>query len=314
MLCYAAVRSCEAAAILAESLLYWQPLNCGLLSCMSVDHYENFPVASLLLPRRLHAPVQAIYAFARSADDIADEGDLPASERLRQLDAYAAQLERIAAGQTVQPALFQRLASEVAAHGLDLLLLHDLLAAFRQDVQQTRYASYAELLDYCRLSANPVGRLLLCLYRAETPQHLVWSDAICSSLQLINHWQDVAVDLAKSPERIYLPQEDLERYGVTDAMLIAAGRQPEAPLPAGWVPLMRFQVMRARQLMLSGAPLGWALPGRIGLELRLIIAGGLRILDKIEAVDYDVFRRRPILRAHDWPMLLWQASRRKLAT
>lgn len=274
-----------------------------------INHYENFPVASLLLPRHLHAPVKALYAFARSADDIADEGELPAAERLQLLDEYTAQLDRMAAGQPCAGALFQRLAAVVHDHQLDISLLHDLLAAFRQDVQQTRYATYAELLDYCRLSANPVGRLLLSLYQAETPQNLQWSDAICSSLQLINHWQDVAIDFAKTPSRIYLPQEDLLRYGVTENILADASQNSSEapPLPANWHKLMAFQVHRARQLMLSGASLGHALPGRIGLELRLIIAGGLRILDKIEAIDYDVFRHRPVLRTHDWFGLLWQA-------
>lgn len=275
---------------------------------MPVDHYENFPVASLLLPSHLHAPVTALYAFARSADDIADEGDLPAAERLRQLAEYGAQLERIAAGQPCAQPPFQRLAAAVNEHRLPLPLLHDLLDAFRQDVMQTRYATHAELLDYCRRSANPVGRLLLCLYRAATPQNLRWSDAICSSLQLINHWQDVAIDFAKSPSRIYLPQEDLDGYGVTEDLIAAALRGGPQRMDERWHRLMRFEVQRARELMLSGAPLGRALPGRIGLELRLIIAGGLRILDKIEAVDYDVFHRRPILRAWDWPLLLWQAA------
>ena len=269
------------------------------------QHYENFPVASWLLPRRLHAPVAALYRYARSADDIADEGDLPAEERLRRLDDYARQLERIAAGEPCADPMFRRLATAVREHDLPLPLLHDLLDAFRQDVVQTRYASYVELLDYCRRSANPVGRLLLRLFckncGAESPQQLAWSDAICTSLQLINHWQDVAIDSAKNPGRIYLPQEDLERYGVTETQ-IAAGTADEH-----WRALMRFEVDRARALMLSGAPLGRSLPGRIGLELRLIVAGGLRILDKIEAVDYDVFRRRPVLRGFDWPLLLWRA-------
>ncbi len=273
---------------------------------MPVDHYENFPVASWLLPRHLHAPVTALYRFARNADDIADEGDLPAEERLRRLAAYGLQLDRIAAGQPCDEPLFRDLAAAVAAHDLPLPLLHDLLDAFRQDVVQTRYATYAELLDYCRRSANPVGRLLLRLFcqnsGAESPQQLAWSDAICTSLQLINHWQDVAIDYAKTPGRIYLPQEDLQRYGVTEG-LISAG----AVTDANWRALMRFEVDRARALMLEGAPLGRSLPGRIGLELRLIVAGGLRILDKIEAVDYDVFRRRPELHGPDWLRLLWRA-------
>ncbi|MBV2234052.1 MAG: squalene synthase HpnC [Sterolibacterium sp.] len=279
---------------------------------MAVDHYENFPVASLLLPGHLRKPVTTLYAFARSADDIADEGDLPAAERLRQLDDYAAQLAHIAAGRPCASPLFQRLAEVVNHYRLDLALLHDLLDAFRQDVRQTRYATRAELLDYCQRSAHPIGRLLLRLYRAESPQHLRWSDAICSSLQLINHWQDVAIDLGKSPDRIYLPQADMDSYGVTEELLAELLHSPHKSSDAHqrWRNLLRCEVDLARELMLSGAPLGHALPGRIGIELRLIIAGGLRILDKIEAVDYDVFHRRPRLHIHDWPLLLWRATMR----
>jgi squalene synthase HpnC len=266
---------------------------------MPVDHYENFPVASILLPAPLREPVAAIYAFARSADDFADEGDLPAQERLRRLAAYQAELDAIEAGRPSAHPLFARLGSVIAAHALPVRLFRDLLDAFVQDVTKARYATYAELLDYCRRSADPVGRLLLHLFRAATPGNLARSDAICTALQLINHWQDVAVDWKKP--RVYLPQEDLDRFGVADDG-IAAGR-----CDGNWRALMRFQVDRARDLMLSGAPLGRDLPGRIGLEIRAIVAGGLRIADKIAAVDYDVFRRRPVLTAFDWPLLLARA-------
>jgi len=268
---------------------------------MPVDHYENFPVASWLLPRHLRAPVAAIYWFARSADDIADEGDLPVAERLRRLDRYRAELAGIAAGEATQDVIFQRLGSAVVAYALPLPLFSDLLDAFTQDVQKTRYADFAELMEYCRRSANPVGRLLLRLYRAENPQQLAWSDAICSSLQLINHWQDIGIDYAKG--RIYLPQEELARFGVSEAQIA------NATVNTNWRALLRYQVERARQMMHAGAPLGRSLHGRIGLELRLMMAGGLRILEKIEAVDYDVFRRRPVLQPLDWPLLLWRAVR-----
>lgn len=267
---------------------------------MPVDHYENFPVASLLLPARLREPVAAIYAFARSADDFADEGDLPAEERLRLLNGYRAELDAIAAGRDSEHPVFRRLRPVVAAHGLPLQPFRDLLDAFAQDVVKTRYASYAELLDYCRRSADPVGRLLLHLFRAATPDNLRRSDCICSALQLINHWQDVAIDWRKP--RVYLPQEDLARFGVTETQI--ACRYCDD----GWRALMRFQVERARALMLEGAPLGRALPGRVGLEIRAIAAGGLRILDKIEAVNYDVFRRRPLLGKPDWVRILVRAA------
>ena len=268
-------------------------------SPMPVDHYENFPVASRLLPRRLREPVAAIYQFARSADDIADEGEADAETRLRRLAEYRDELAKMAAGIPPQQAIFLRLARAVSSHDLPLQLFSDLLDAFCQDVVKTRYADFAELQDYCRRSANPVGRLMLHLYRAESPQQLIWSDAICSSLQLINHWQDLGVDLARG--RIYLPQEDLDRFAVSDAQL--ASGKVDAKLRA----LLRFEVDRARAMMLSGAPLARTLPGRIGLELRLIISGGLRILEKIEALDYDVLHHRPVLRALDWPRLIWRA-------
>ena len=266
---------------------------------MPVDHYENFPVASWVLPPHLREPVAAIYAFARSADDIADEGEAGTDERLRRLDSYRRELDVLAAGATSASPLFQRLGRTIAAQGLPLAPFADLLDAFRQDVVKQRYADFDELKDYCRRSANPVGRLMLRLFRADSEQNLAWSDAICTALQLINHWQDAAIDAARG--RIYLPQEDLARFGVSEAQLQVHS------CDGAWRELLAFEVARARALMLAGSPLGRALPGRIGLELRLIVAGGLRILEKIEAVHYDVFRRRPVLRARDWPLLAWRA-------
>lgn len=278
-----------------------------LRAAMSVDHYENFPVASILLPAALREPVAALYAFARSADDFADEGDLPAEQRLALLAGYQAQLDLIENGQPPTQPIFQRLAPVIAEYALPIPLLRDLLDAFQQDVGQDRYATYAELRDYCRRSADPVGRLMLQLFHRTSPENQAQSGAICTALQLINHWQDVAIDLNKGKHgRIYLPQEDLQRFGVTEADLLR--RQPTPAFRA----LMAFQVDRARALMLSGAPLGGRLPGRMGLEICAIIAGGLRILAKIEAVDYDVFNHRPALTALDWPLLLGQAVKRQL--
>ncbi|MFL6717597.1 MAG: squalene synthase HpnC [Burkholderiaceae bacterium] len=272
---------------------------------MSVDHYENFPVASILLPARLRPPVEAIYAFARSADDIADEGDASADQRLASLHDYAAQLDRIEAGEAVEPALFARLAQMAAAHALPLQPMRDLLSAFRQDVVTLRYATYEELLDYCRRSANPVGALMLHLYGVHDAPSLRQSDAICSALQLINFWQDVAIDWDKG--RVYLPLEDLARFGVQEAQ-IARHQTDEC-----WRALMRFEVERARALMLEGAPLARRLRGRIGWELRLIVQGGLRILERIEQADYDVFRRRPKLGRADWALMLARALARQPA-
>jgi phytoene synthase len=269
---------------------------------MSVDHYENFPVASLLLPARLRPAVAAIYAFARSADDFADEGDLPPEERLRLLGGYQAELDRIERGEPTDHPIFQRLRPHIAAHRLPLTLFRDLLDAFAQDVVKDRYASFDELMDYCRRSADPVGRLMLHLFGAATPENLRRSDAICSALQLINHWQDVGIDIAKGENgRIYLPQDEMRRFNMTDDKLQC--RLASAEFRA----LMQFQVERTRALMQSGASLGRDLPGRIGLEIRAIVAGGLRILAKIEAVGYDVFSRRPVLGAFDWPRIFWKA-------
>jgi squalene synthase HpnC len=266
---------------------------------MAVDHYENFPVASILLPRRLVPAVEAIYAFARGADDVADEGDALPAERLAGLAEYEAALDEIAAGRVPTRPMFARLATVVAEYSLPLQPLRKLLSAFRQDVVTTRYADYAALLDYCRRSADPVGRLMLALYGVGDEQDLVQSDAICTALQLINFWQDVGIDIGKG--RIYLPLEDLARFGVDEAD-IAAG----ADTPA-WRTLMAFEVARARALMLSGAPLATRLPGRIGWELRLVIQGGLRILECIEAAGYDVFRRRPQLGKKDYLLMGWRA-------
>jgi phytoene synthase len=267
---------------------------------MPVDHYENFPVASILMPRRLRKPVAAIYHFARAADDIADEGDLTDAERLQQLDEFRDELTHIANGETPLSPLFQRLAAEIEEHALPLQPFHDLLDAFSQDVVKKRYANYEELQDYCRRSANPVGTLLLHLYEEATPVNIAYSDAICSSLQLINFWQDVAKDWAIG--RVYLPQDDLARFGVNEAQIGQAACNDQ------WRALMEFEVDRARTLMLYGKPLGSILTGRIGLEMRMIIAGGLRILDKLESADYDMFNRRPVLKPYDWVIMLAKSA------
>ena len=261
---------------------------------MAVGHYENFPVASLLLPAPLRQPVEIIYRFARSADDIADEGDDPADVRLRKLDEFRAQLA------APREALFQDVAKIIQQHGLPAQLFADLLDAFSQDVTRKRYENFSTVLDYCRRSANPVGRLLLHLFKRTTESDLRRSDAICTSLQLINFWQDVDVDYTKD-RRVYLPQDEMARFGVGERHLADKICDP------AWKALLAFQVTRTRDLMLQGAPLGDSLPGRVGLEIRTTVQGGLRILEKIERAGYDVFRRRPKLGAFDWPLLLLRA-------
>lgn len=271
----------------------------ALSSQQTVQHYENFPVGSLLLPARFRPAVAAVYHFARHADDIADEGDLPPEMRLAQLADCSAELQRIRQNETPRTRRYQVLAPHIQQHQIPQPLFEDLLSAFRQDVVKTRYADHAEVLDYCRRSADPVGRILLHIFDEATPENLIQSDQICSALQLVNFWQDVAIDWQKN--RIYLPQEDMTAYGVNEAMLATGCATP------AFRALLRFECRRTRALMEAGSPLGQRLPGRVGLEIRTIIAAATRVLDKLEIVDYDVFTQRPVLTARDWPAILWRA-------
>jgi squalene synthase HpnC len=259
---------------------------------VSVAHYENFPVATRLVPRTLRPAIVAIYRFARAADDLADEGDVPAAIRLAALDRYGQALDAIVAGTPPDLPPFPELSDAIARHDLPLAPFHDLLSAFRQDVTTPRYPSWDVLLDYCRRSANPIGRLLLRLYGAESPANLVASDAICTALQLINFWQDIAADWRRG--RLYLPQEDLVRFGVMESQVA------QARCDAAWRALIAFESARARGLLESGRPLARALPWRLGLELSGVLAGGHRILDGIDATGGDVFRQRPRLSRADW--------------
>jgi squalene synthase HpnC len=260
-----------------------------------VEHYENFPVASLLLPKAIRRPVEAIYAFARSADDLADEGNAAIDARLASLEHYDTQLDLIESGGTPQEPMFAELAANVRAFKLPVPLLRDLIDAFKQDVRVTRYDSFADLMDYCRRSANPVGRLLLHLYQEDCADSLAMSDQICSALQLINHWQDIAIDWQKNGVgRVYLPLEDLRHFQLSTADIAASASD------ARWQAMMAFQTARARQMMIEGSPLAKRMRGRFGAELRLIVAGGLRVLNKIDAHKGDVFRHRPKLGKWDW--------------
>ena len=274
---------------------------------MAVDHYENFPVASILLPRRLRTAVQDIYRFARSADDIADEGIALPEERLAELARYRTALDRIQArfsspdhSDKLAP-IFTPLAHTIDQHALPLQPFFDLLSAFEQDVGTGRYRNDYELFDYCARSANPVGLLMLHLYNAATPANIALSNHICTGLQLTNFWQDIAIDWRKS--RLYLPLANMARHGVTEQH-IALQRNDEA-----WRSLMSAQTQQARELLIAGLPLARRLGGRIGFELNLVILGGLRILECLNQLNYDVFRQRPVLRKKDWALLLWRALR-----
>jgi hydroxysqualene synthase len=277
---------------------------------VSVDHYENFPVASLLCPPSLRPAVAAIYWFARTADDLADEGDAPASQRLADLAAYRRDLDAVAAGSPPSPRwapVFVPLAGAIARFRLPPALLRDLLSAFEQDVVQHDYADRAELLDYCRRSANPVGRLLLHLYGIHDDAALAQSDAVCSALQLANFWQDLGEDTRRG--RLYTPQSDRRRHGVDGNALLAGRDSPEARR------LVADLVGWARSLMLRGAPLVHSVPGRAGWELRLVVQGGLRILEKIDRLQSATLLARPRLTWRDAPLLVWRAlSMRQAST
>lgn len=284
------------------------------MRAVGVGHYENFPVASLLCPPSLRQPVRAIYAFARTADDIADEGDAAPPARLAELarfrEAFVATSGRL--GGTSQTAVaapwsrvFSALEHALRDHALPERLLHDLLDAFEQDVRNPSYADRNALLDYCRRSANPIGRLLLHLYGITDPTSLRQSDAICSSLQLINFWQDLSVDLPRG--RSYLPQADAVRHGV------ATGDPRALADSAALRDLVHDLVRWAASLMAEGSALPLRVPGRAGWELRLVVHGGWRILEKIARMDNASITRRPRLRVSDVPVLAWRSWRYRAA-
>ena len=274
----------------------------------AITHDENFPVASWLCPPHLRPAIAAIYWFARTADDLADEGDAPANTRFEALTAYKKDLLAVAQHEAHSgrwPEVFEPLAPVLRDFSLPVPLLTQLLAAFEQDVRYTgegrRYQTDPELLDYCTRSANPVGRLLLHLYGVNDEVSLAQSDEICSALQLINFWQDVKVDAAR--DRWYVTAQALQQFGVTEADFLKDQACPDASL------LIAAYARQARSLMLSGASLACRIPGRAGWELRLVVQGGLRILDKIEALNFETWRERPKLGLMDFPVLLWRAWR-----
>ena len=272
-------------------------------AALSRAHAENFPVASVILPQRLRPAVSAIYAFSRVADDFADEAEF-AGARLERLQEW----ERFLLDPHPTHPIFVALHDARLRHNLSLPLFQRLLLAFKQDVQKSRYENFLEVLAYCENSANPVGRLMLELFGEANAERNAWSDAICTALQLTNFWQDVAIDLQK--DRIYLPQEDLLRFGIA----VGAGSKP-AP---NWgqvlnLPL-RDQIARTREFFYRGHALGLDLGGRLGIEIRLTWLTGMKILEKIIANDCDVFNHRPTLSKKDFITLFLVAlSRREYA-
>lgn len=273
-----------------------------------IGHYENFPVASWLCPPHLREPITAIYAFARTADDMADEGNATPKQRLLDLSVYREELDGCFDGRP--PArrwsrVFRRLQRAVRLYHLPPQPFFDLLDAFEQDVRKTRdgegYASRAELVDYCARSANPIGRLVLHLYEIDDAQSLAQSDAVCTALQLTNFWQDLSVDVPRG--RFYVPAEDCARHGLDP---VSPASWPSHPNGSAFVADL---VAWARETMLHGAPIAKAVRGRGGWELRLVVQGGLRILEKIDRNGGDAFAARPRLTRRDAPVLAWRALR-----
>lgn len=271
---------------------------------MSIGHYENFPVGSILLPRKLRRPIHAIYHFARTADDIADEDNLAPHERLTQLEALETDLQRLATGQPPQHPLIQQLEiNAIRPFSLPLQPFFDLISAFKQDVTQTRYQNFGELINYCRRSANPIGRIMLHLFGETDSRSIAQSDGICTALQLINFWQDIAIDYQKG--RIYLPQDDMEKFGVTEAHL--ATHKTDFAFQR----LLAHECEKAHKMLKAGSPLAHTLKGRYRFELKMIILGGQRIIQKLDEEKYDIFNHRPTLNIKDWLLIIkraWQAK------
>ena len=272
---------------------------------LAASHYENFPVASRLLPARMRPHVAAVYAFARLADDMADEGERPDGDRIADLDRWAARLDLAMRGGATDRdphwQVFAALGHSVTACGLPLGLFHDLLSAFRQDVRVKRYATWEELLDYCRRSANPVGRLVLRIAGYDRPALDAASDAVCTALQLTNFWQDLRVDRAKG--RIYVPGAIRDAHGAREEDLDAPQITPT------WRAALADVTARTRALFAAGAPVADGVRGRLRYELRATWIGGSRILDKLEAANFDMFTHRPTLTKADVPLIAWRVAR-----
>ena len=272
-------------------------------------HYENFPVGSLLLPRSMRKHVAAVYAFARAADDFADEGQRSVGERQDLLDGWLERLRRTQSGGEPDPrlrqgepahtsAIFLALGASIRDCSLPIELLEDLLSAFRQDVTVTRYTAWTDLFDYCRRSANPIGRLVLRISGRRDAQLDAWSDAICTALQLANFWQDFKVDYDRG--RLYLPLEEQRLHGAREDDLAAARLTP------AWREALSAATVRTRCLFDEGKPICDAVHGRLRYELRATWLGGNRILDRLVAVSFDVVNRRPTLGLPDAPWFAWQ--------
>lgn len=287
------------------------PTNKGIVNNsleVANSHYENFPVASVFLPQYLREPIGLIYSFARQADDFADEGDLSIEQRLALLNGFHHELDLLKAYIKPKSSFFSELGTMIKAKKLPFEPFYDLLHAFSQDVTKTRYVDYDDVLDYCRRSANPIGRLLLHLYGQSNPNNIQLSDNICTALQIINFLQDIAIDFKKNDgkQRIYLCQDEMVAFNITESQMrdFVEGKQK---IDENWHQFILFNLHRVNALLYSGKPLGRILTGRIGFEMRMIIAGGERIIAKINRVNGDIFNFRPTLNYVDWLIVFFKA-------
>jgi squalene synthase HpnC len=268
---------------------------------MARSHYENFPVASRFVPERLRKYVWALYAFARSADDFADEARY-AGRRAEALSFWEEQLERAFHGEAEHP-VFVALKETIDRCEIPITPFQLMLTAFHMDLSVNRYPTWSQLENYCQHSAHPVGRLVLYVFGYRDPALHAYSDDICTALQLTNFLQDVAVDMKK--DRIYIPEEDRRHFGVTESMIYARELTPE------FKDMMRFEVARARSLFERGRPLLEKVGNDLGFELCMIWHGGSTILDKLDAVDYDIFNKRPVLNAADKARMVAKAAAKR---
>ena len=275
----------------------------GYCEQLARTHYENFPVASRLLPARMRPHIAAVYAFARFADDMADEGERPSAARIDDLDRWGERLDNAVRQGTIDREphhqVFTALRQTIADCNLPVGLLHDLLSAFRQDVMVKRYATWDDVLNYCRRSANPIGRLVLRIAGHDDPALDRASDAVCTALQLTNFWQDLSIDRDKG--RLYVPASIWQAHGAREEDL------EQGRVTAAWRAALADVTMRTRALFAAGAPVADGVRGRLRYELRATWLGGSRILDKLEAANFDVFTHRPTLTKADVPVILWRA-------
>ncbi len=271
--------------------------------CMTLakNHYENFPVASLVVPAPLRPYICAVYAFSRVADDFADEAEFEGS-RMERLNEWEGLLKNIFLQEPKHP-IFIALKATIEKFNIPVVLFENLIKAFKMDVMISRYDTFDQVLHYCRHSANPVGRIILHIFGYPAPRFMDYSDNICTALQLANFWQDIAIDLEKN--RIYLPKEDFVRFQYSETELMTK------TFNENFKRLLSFQVERTQELFDAGKPLGGKIPGRLGLELRLTWLGGNAILKKIRQNDWDIFKRRPKLKKRDYWSLFWNALKKR---